>query len=126
MSDPNSLKFAKTHEWVLQEDDLITVGISNHAQELLGDIVFIELPELGRSVSINEPIAVIESVKAASDIYAPIQGVIEAVNGVLESEPTLVNSSPYESGWLFKIRTSDSEQTDHLVDLATYQRDYVE
>ncbi len=126
MSEPNSLKFAKTHEWVLQEDDLITVGISNHAQELLGDIVFIELPELGRSVSINEPIAVIESVKAASDIYAPIQGVIEAVNELLESEPTLVNSSPYESGWLFKIRMSNSKQTDHLVDLATYQREYVE
>lgn len=126
MTEPNSLKFAKTHEWVLKENDLITVGISNHAQELLGDVVFIELPDLGRTVTINEPIAVIESVKAASDIYAPMQGVIEAINEELESEPTLVNSSPYEFGWLFKIRVSNADQTDHLVDLATYKKDYVE
>ena len=126
MTEPNSLKFAKTHEWVLKENDLITVGISNHAQELLGDVVFIELPDLGRTVTINEPIAVIESVKAASDIYAPMQGVIEAINEELESEPTLVNSSPYELGWLFKIRVINPDQTDHLVDFATYKKDYVE
>ena len=106
MSEFKNLKYAKTHEWVSKEGDLITVGISDHAQELLGDIVFIELPEIGRVVENNEPMAVIESVKAASDIYAPLSGTIEAVNEALEAEPTIVNSSPYEDGWLFKIRLS--------------------
>ena len=82
MSEFKNLKYAKTHEWVSKEGDLITVGISDHAQELLGDIVFIELPEIGRVVENNEPMAVIESVKAASDIYAPLSGTIEAVNEV--------------------------------------------
>ena len=126
MSEFKNLKYAKTHEWVLKEGDLITVGISDHAQELLGDIVFIELPEIGRVVENNEPMAVIESVKAASDIYAPLSGTIEAVNEALEAEPTIVNSSPYDDGWLFKIRLSTDVDDGHLVDYETYQKDYVE
>ena len=126
MSEFKNLKYAKTHEWVSKEGDLITVGISEHAQELLGDIVFIELPEIGRVVENNEPMAVIESVKAASDIYAPLAGTIEAVNETLESEPTIVNSSPYEEGWLFKIRLNSDVDDGHLVDFETYQKDYVE
>ena len=126
MSEFKNLKYAKTHEWVSKEGDLITVGISDHAQELLGDIVFIELPEIGRVVENNEPMAVIESVKAASDIYAPLAGTVEAVNETLESEPTIVNSSPYEEGWLFKIRLNDDVDDGHLVDFETYQKDYVE
>ena len=126
MSEFKNLKYAKTHEWVSKEGDLITVGISNHAQELLGDIVFIELPEIGREVENNEPMAVIESVKAASDIYAPLAGTIEAVNEALESEPTMVNTSPYEDGWLFKIRLNTDVDDGHLVDYETYQKDYVE
>lgn len=126
MSEFKNLKYAKTHEWVSKEGDLITVGISDHAQELLGDIVFIELPEIGRVVENNEPMAVIESVKAASDIYAPLAGTVEAVNETLESEPTIVNSSPYEEGWLFKIRLNVDVDDEHLVDFETYQKDYVE
>ena len=126
MSEFKNLKYAKTHEWVSKEEDLITVGISDHAQELLGDIVFIELPEIGRVVENNEPMAVIESVKAASDIYAPLAGTVEAVNETLESEPTIVNSSPYEEGWLFKIRLNVDVDDGHLVDFETYQKDYVE
>ena len=127
MSESKNLKYAKTHEWVSRDGDLITVGISDHAQELLGDIVFIELPEIGRVVENNEPMAVIESVKAASDIYAPLAGTIEAVNEALGSEPTMVNTSPYEDGWLFKIRLNSPDVDDGpLVDLVTYQKDYVE
>lgn len=126
MSEFENLKYAKTHEWVSREGDLITVGISDHAQELLGDIVFIELPEIGRVVENNEPMAVIESVKAASDIYAPLAGTIEAVNETLESEPTIVNSAPYQDGWLLKIRLNADVDDGHLVDYVTYQKDYVE
>ena len=126
MSEFKNLKYAKTHEWVSKEGDLITVGISDHAQELLGDIVFIELPEIGRVVENNEPMAVIESVKAASDIYAPLAGTVESVNETLESEPTIVNASPYEEGWLFKIRVNVDADDGHLVDFETYQKDYVE
>ena len=130
MPEPKDIKYAKTHEWVAEDGGdgtLITVGISDHAQELLGDIVFVELPEVGRSVELNESMAVIESVKAASDIYAPMAGTVEAVNEVLESEPTLANTAPYESGWLFKIRiSSEGVDTSHLVDFESYQRDYIE
>ena len=126
MSEFKNLMYAKTHEWVSKEGDLITVGISDHAQELLGDIVFIELPEIGRVVENNEPMAVIESVKAASDIYAPLAGTVEAVNDSLEPEPTIVNSSPYDEGWLFKIRLNPEVDDAHLVDFETYQKDYVE
>ena len=127
MLEPKDLKFAKTHEWLSLEGDLITVGISDHAQDLLGDIVFVELPEVGRKVRVNEPMAVVESVKAASDIYAPLEGTVEAINNSLEGEPTLVNTAPYGGGWLFKIRLeSPDPASDHLVDFETYKKDFVE
>ncbi len=127
MLEPKDLKFAKTHEWLSLESDLITVGISDHAQDLLGDIVFIELPEIGLKVSLNDPTAVVESVKAASDIYAPLEGTVEAINEALDAEPTLVNSEPYGGGWLFKIRLASTDPaSDHLVDFETYKNDFVE
>ena len=127
MFDPKDLKFTQSHEWISAEDSLVTVGISDHAQDLLGDIVFIELPEIGRSVSAGEAVAVVESVKAASDIYAPLGGTIEAVNEALDADPTLVNASAYGTGWLFKIRLESADaSSDSLMDYKTYQSDFVE
>lgn len=127
MLDPNTLKFTKTHEWLSMDNALVTVGISNHAQDLLGDIVFVELPDVNKKVSLNEPIAVVESVKAASDIYAPLNGEIESVNQELVNDPTLINNSCYGDGWLFKIRLDNLDQSnEHLIDHATYQNEYVE
>lgn len=127
MFDPKDLKFTKSHEWMAAEGDLITVGISDHAQDLLGDIVFVELPEIGRSVTAGEALAVVESVKAASDIYAPLAGTVEAVNESLDAEPTLVNTSAYGDGWLFKIRLESPDTgSEDLVDYERYQSDFVE
>lgn len=127
MFDPKDLEFTKSHEWIARDGDLVTVGISDHAQDLLGDIVFIELPEIGRSVESGEAIAVVESVKAASDIYAPLSGTIEAVNDSLDAEPTKVNTSAYGEGWLFKIRLASAAITSEgLLDFQTYQNDFVE
>ena len=122
MSDfPKDLKYTATHEWVRMEDDgTVTVGITDHAQELLGDIVFIELPEEGRSFSAREEISVIESVKAASDIYAPISGEIIAVNDDLNDAPETVNSSPYGEGWIFRILPSDDGELADLMDADAY------
>lgn len=113
---PNDLKYTKTHEWVRVEDDgTITIGITDHAQEGLGDLVFVELPDLNELVAIEEPCGVVESVKAASDVYSPISGEIIARNEKLVDEPELVNSSPYEDGWLFKLKPDgDSQLTDLL------------
>lgn len=127
MFDPKDLKFTKSHEWMAADGDLITVGISDHAQDLLGDIVFVELPEIGRSVTAGEALAVVESVKAASDIYAPLAGTVEAVNESLDAEPTLVNTSAYGDGWLFKIRLESPDTgSEDLVDYERYQSDFVE
>ncbi len=122
MSDfPEELKYAATHEWVrTEEDGSITVGITDHAQELLGDIVFVELPEEGTVVSAQEEVSVIESVKAASDVYAPASGEIIAVNEELNDAPETVNSSPYEEGWLFRILPSDTSELDDLLSAEAY------
>lgn len=122
MSDfPEELKYTATHEWVrTEEDGSITVGITDHAQELLGDVVFIELPEEGRVVSAQEEVSVIESVKAASDIYAPASGEIIAVNEELNDAPETVNSSPYEEGWLFRILPSDATELEDLLSAEAY------
>ncbi|SCZ58443.1 glycine cleavage system protein GcvH [Thiohalomonas denitrificans] len=104
---PTELKYTKSHEWVRNEaDGTITVGITDHAQELLGDMVFVELPEVGSSVGASDDSAVVESVKAASDIYAPVDGEITAVNEQLEDAPERVNQDPYGEGWLFRMRPS--------------------
>ena len=119
---PTELKYASSHEWVRAEGNgVYTVGITEHAQELLGDMVFVDLPEVGRRVAAGEDCAVAESVKAASDIYAPINGKIVAVNGELESSPELVNSEPYGDGFLFQIKAADEGELANLLDAAAYQ-----
>lgn len=119
---PVELKYTASHEWVLHEGDgIYSVGITEHAQELLGDMVFIDLPEVGTAVAAGDDCAVAESVKAASDIYAPISGEIVEVNDDLESSPELVNSAPYADGWLFRIRISDESDLDELLDAEAYQ-----
>lgn len=119
---PNELKYSKEHEWLRKEaDGCWTVGITEHAQELLGDMVFVDLPEVGATVSAGDDCAVAESVKAASDIYAPVSGEIIAVNNELEGTPELVNSEPYTGGWIFKIKASDESELDALLDAAAYE-----
>jgi glycine cleavage system H protein len=119
---PTNLKYASSHEWLRAEGDgIYTVGITEHAQELLGDMVFVELPEVGESVAQGDDVAVAESVKAASDIYAPVSGEIVAVNDALNDSPELVNSSPYEDGWMFKIKIADEAELGSLLDAAGYQ-----
>ena len=117
---PTDLRYAETHEWVrLQEDGIITVGITDHAQHLLGDLVFVELPEAGRTVSAAESCAVVESVKAASDVYSPVDGVIVEVNELLADNPELINEDPYGEGWILRLKTS--VKLDGLLDAAAYE-----
>jgi len=106
MSIPADLKYTKEHEWVRIEGDVATFGVSDHAQEALGDIVFVELPEVGRTVDAAEAYAVVESVKAVSDVYAPVAGEIIEVNDALEGEPEKVNTEPYGRGWIAKVKMS--------------------
>ncbi|PRB84271.1 glycine cleavage system protein GcvH [Pseudomonas sp. MYb185] len=122
MSDtPSELRYASSHEWTRQEaDGTVTVGITNHAQDALGDVVFVELPEVGRQVSAGDECAVVESVKAASDIYAPVSGEIIATNDSLGDAPELLNSDPYGAAWLFKIQPTDSGELDKLLDAEGY------
>ena len=118
---PSELKYAPSHEWVRNEGDgTYTVVISEHAQELLGDMVFVELPEVGDVVDAGEDCAVAESVKAASDIYAPISGEVVAINEELEDSPETVNNDAYGDGWLFRIKASDESEVDNLLDAEGY------
>lgn len=119
---PTELKYTASHEWVRAEGEgVYSVGITEHAQELLGDMVFIDLPEVGTSFDAGDDCAVAESVKAASDIYAPISGEIVAINDELEGAPELVNSAPYSEGWLFRIKASDEAQIAGLLDATAYE-----
>ncbi|MFP9229492.1 glycine cleavage system protein GcvH [Pectobacterium cacticida] len=119
---PAELKYTTSHEWVLHEGEgIYSVGITEHAQELLGDMVFIDLPEVGTVVAAGDDCAVAESVKAASDIYAPIGGEIVEVNDELDNAPELVNSAPYTDGWLFRIKIADESDLDELLDAEGYQ-----
>ena len=119
---PNELKYTREHEWLRKEADGIwTVGITEHAQELLGDMVFVDLPEVGSIVGAGDDCAVAESVKAASDIYAPISGEIVEVNEELQTSPELVNSEPYGDGWILKIKASDESEIDALLDADAYR-----
>ena len=120
MSAPTDLRFTKTHEWVRVDGDVATVGITDYAQRELGDITYVELPEAGDSVSQNEPFGVVESVKAASDVYAPIDGEVVERNESLLSAPDLVNASPYDDAWLIKVKLSDPSQAEALMDPSTY------
>ncbi|WP_342804986.1 glycine cleavage system protein GcvH [Alteromonas sp. M12] len=118
---PSELRYASTHEWVRPEGDgTFTVGITEHAQELLGDMVFVELPEVGDAVGAGDDVAVAESVKAASDVYAPITGTIVAINEDLENTPELVNSDAFGDGWLFRIEAEDPAEVESLLDAEGY------
>lgn len=120
---PTSLAYANTHEWArLESDGTVTVGISDYAQEQLGDIVYVELPEVGQTTSVGDEIAVVESVKAASDIYAPIRGEIVQINENLEDEPELANSDPYVEGWFFVINPDDVSDLDNLLSAEDYEK----
>ena len=121
MSSPADLRYATSHEWVRLEGDIATVGISDHAQEELTDVVFVELPALGRAVDAGDPTAVVESVKAASDIYSPIGGEVIEVNPQVEADPSLVNTDPYGKGWIFKLRVKDAAQVSNLMDSVAYE-----
>jgi len=117
---PSELKFLSSHEWVLVDGDIATIGVSDHAQELLGDLVFVELPELESSVSAGDSVAVIESVKAASDTYAPVSGEIVEVNDELEDSPERINDDPYGDGWMYKIKMEDPDEVGDLRDAEAY------
>ncbi len=121
MSNPNNLKYTASHEWVKSEaDGTITVGITQHAQELLGDMVFVECPAVGRKLKAQEECAVVESVKAASDVYAPVAGTVTAVNSELDSAPEKINSDPY-GAWMFKMAPDHAADVNALLDAAGYQ-----
>jgi len=113
--------FTKEHEWIRVDGDTATVGISNHAQEQLGDIVFAEVPEAGRSVSKGQEAAVVESVKAASDVYAPVSGEVTEGNPALADDPSLINNDPEGEGWFFKIKLANPSELDGLMDEAAYR-----
>jgi glycine cleavage system H protein len=118
---PEDLKYAETHEWVRVDKTIGTVGITDHAQAELTDIVYVELPKVGAKVTAKEQAAVVESVKAASDIYSPVSGEVTEVNSKLESEPALVNTAPYSEGWLFKVQLEEGADLSELKDAAAYR-----
>lgn len=122
MNVPEDLRYTQSHEWVRLEDDgSITVGITDHAQEQLGDLVFVETPEVDSEVEAEAAVAVVESVKAASDIYAPVDGAISDANGELADEPELVNTDPYGKGWLYKMNPTNGPQVEQLMDYEAYR-----
>lgn len=125
MDFPETLRYSKSHEWARSDGDMVAVGITDYAQDQLGDVVFVELPGVGKKVGAGESIAVVESVKTASDIYAPVAGEVVEVNGALADKPELLNSSPFEDGWMFKIRPSQTGELDTLMSAAAY-RQFVE
>lgn len=118
----SDLKYLPSHEWArLESDGTVTIGISDHAQESLGDVVYVEVPEVGSEVSAGEEAGVVESVKAASDIFSPVSGEVIAVNETLEDAPETVNSSPYDDGWFFKVKPSDLSELDDALDADGYR-----
>lgn len=119
---PSDLKYAKSHEWVRVEGDVATVGITDHAQHELTDVVFVETPQAGKQVKAGEACAVVESVKTASDIYSPVSGTIQESNGALSDNPGLVNSDPHGAGWFFKIKLSNPAELEQLMNAAQYSK----
>lgn len=121
---PTELKYIASHEWLRLEDDgTITVGITDHAQDLLGDVVFVELPEVGATIAVDDEISVVESVKAASDVYAPISGEVVAINESLEDDPEIINSDPYGDGWFFRMKPDNMEDYEVLMSAEEYQNE---
>ena len=124
---PSELKCTKSHEWVRDEDDgSVTIGITDHAQELLGDLVFVELPEVGTEMSVDDAACVVESVKAASDVYMPVSGEVIEVNDLLADAPETINDSPYDDGWLIKVKLSNPDELEDLMDADTYDTETAE
>lgn len=121
MHTEETSRFAKTHEWAHMEGDIATVGISNHAQEEISDIVFVDLPKVGQQVTAGQNCCVIESVKSASEIYAPVSGEVVEVNEALNADPALVNREPHGNGWLFKIKMTAPAEYENLLDLSAYK-----
>jgi glycine cleavage system H protein len=118
--DPTDRRYTAEHEWVKLEGDVAVIGITSFAQDQLGDVVYVELPKLGARVEAMKAFGVIESVKTASDLFAPVSGTVEDVNGQIESEPQLVNDAPYEGGWLIKVRPDDAAEIDNLLTAEQY------
>ncbi|PMB54581.1 glycine cleavage system protein GcvH [Coxiella endosymbiont of Rhipicephalus microplus] len=119
---PIELRYSKNHEWVKQESDgTFTVGVTDHAQEQIGDLVFVELPDVNSQVNINDEIAVIESVKTAADVYSPFTGEVVEVNKALQTNPAFVNCDPYGEGWLYRIKADDESELDHLLNASDYK-----
>ncbi|MGD2007844.1 MAG: glycine cleavage system protein GcvH [Cellvibrionales bacterium] len=120
-NNPPELKYAKTHEWArVEEDGAVTIGITDHAQEALGDVVYIEVPDVGDTLAGGDQAGVVESVKAASDIFAPLSGEVIAINGTLEEEPELVNADPYNDGWFYRIMPQDLSELESLLSADEY------
>lgn len=122
----NDLKYTSTHEWLREDADEMTIGITDHAQQLLGDMVFVELPVVGDEVHAGDELGVVESVKAASDFYAPISGVITAINEAVVANPALVNTDPYIAGWLVKVKPNDLSEVENLLTAEQYQDETTE
>ena len=117
-----AVRYTEDHEWLNVEGDIATVGITHHAQDALGDVVFVDLPEIGRSYAQKDIAGVVESVKAASDVYSPVSGEVVEANGALEEDPALVNSDAEEDGWFFKLRLTDASELESLMDEAAYTK----
>lgn len=120
MNNPSDLKYTKSHEWIRLDGDIATIGITDHAQSELGDIVFIDMPEVGRALQVDESFGTVESVKTVSDLYAPVAGEVVAVNEALGARSELVNTEPYTGGWLVKVRVSNPTDVDGLLDADAY------
>lgn len=121
MEFPEELKYTEEHEWVSVDGDIATIGVTDFAQDQLGDVVFVELPEVGEDLQNGKPFGVVESVKAVSDVYAAVSGEVVEVNDALPDDPELINNSPYEEGWMLKVRLSDPSELDDLMDADAYQ-----
>ncbi len=122
MDFPDELKYTEEHEWILIEEDVVTIGITDFAQDQLGDVVFVELPEVGDRLETGKTLGVVESVKAVSDVYAPLSGEVVEINEALPDEPELLNTSAYEDGWMLKLKLSSPKELDSLLDAAEYQK----
>lgn len=120
------LHYTSTHEWLKDEQDEVVIGITNHAQELLGDMVFVELPEVGAEFNAGDELGVVESVKAASDFYAPVSGTVVAINQSVADDPAIVNSDPYARGWLVRLKPNNREEITRLLDAEQYQKEIAE
>ena len=121
MNHPSELKYAGTHEWVKIEGDLVITGISDHAQDALGDLVYVEMPEVGSQLTAGEQSGVVESVKTASDIHAPVSGVVVEINTALEDDPDFINDDPYGKGWIYKIRPDNMQDVETLLSSTDYE-----